>query len=176
MADISIAINKTSLVVGKTRELTFTTKDVEGLTRDATTQEVFAAIALSSVPNTLLHSLSESLLFGVYSGQNSLTGYLLIRSRSYPDTFASMLNWEKTMPRDIIPMLHPEYRRTMLANLIGREFIDERIGNTDTRILRDVNGTTLIVYKVVNKETLVVAGNEEAFSGLVSTLQTEITK
>lgn len=167
MADISIAFSDTKLATGKTRELVFVTKDAGGAARDASTAEVLNALSLFSPPDVLLNSLSTSLSYGIYANDRSPTGYLLIDTRSYPETFAGMLEWEKRMPNDLVPSMNPLYRRAALVNVHSKAFTDERIGAVDARVLRDSDGTMLLAYTVVNRSTLIITGGEEALRGLL---------
>lgn len=155
LADLSIAFGKTSLLEGGTRSVVFTVKDGSGGTQPATTNEVLAAISFSSPPDDLLRSFDDPPHYGIYS-QNRLTGYLQLPSRSYPNTFAGMLEWEPTMARDLIPVLDPWYGRKNIKDLLGRTFKDEHIDTFDARILRDPSGNTLIAYAFINKKILII--------------------
>lgn len=173
MADVLIAFGKTSLASGKARAITFVAKNEGFGKRDATLGEVMSAISISKPPKQLLSSLKDSFMFGFYVGENVTTGYLLLQSRSYADTFSGVLVWENTMSDDIIPLLHPNYGRTGLAGIRQKAFEDERVGTIDARTLKDVDGSTLIVYAIIDKSVILIAGNEEVFLGTLATLHGE---
>ncbi len=167
MADISIAFSDTKLATGKTRELVFVTKDSTGTVQDASTIEVLNALSLFSPPDILLNSLNESLSYGIYADDRTPIGYLIISTHSYPETFAGMLEWEKRMSDDLVPSMNPLHRRTALVDVHRKMFTDERIGGVDARVLRDKSGTMLLAYTVIDRNTLIITGGEEALRGLL---------
>ncbi|OGZ06218.1 MAG: hypothetical protein A2845_00205 [Candidatus Lloydbacteria bacterium RIFCSPHIGHO2_01_FULL_49_22] len=174
MADIFIAFGDTTLASGKIREIAFTVNNVEGGTSDASTAELFTALAHSIPPETLLRSLDETNTYGIYTGEHSLAGFFKVTSRSYPETFAGMLEWENSMANDLAPALNPNYGRTGLVTVRNKPFTDERLEGVDARVLRDDSGILLIAYTILERKTLVIAGGEEALRGLILSL-TETT-
>ncbi len=156
LADISIAFSKSSLPTGGSRSLVFLISE-RGDERKATLSEFLKATAQSSIPNTLTSSLSNDFTYHVFSN-STLSGVLMTQTRSYPDSFATMLDFESGMARAIIPVLNPWYDRKLIPRLDGRRFKDLRIGNADTRVLYDIDGASLLAYTFVNKKTLIIAG------------------
>ena len=156
LADISIAFSKTSLPTGGSRSLVFLISE-KGNEREATLSEFLEATTQNSIPNTLTSSLSNDFTYHVFSN-STLSGVLMTQTRSYPDSFATMLDFESGMARAIIPLLNPRYDRKLISRLDGRRFKDLRIGNDDARVLYDVDGTALLAYAFVNKKTLIIAG------------------
>lgn len=169
LADLSITFGKTSLPQDQTREISFDVQDPRGNIIPATTKEFFAALALRTPPDELLRSLSETLLYGIYS-KEKLTGYIQISSRSYPTTFSGMLLWEPTMYQDLTPVLNPWYDRKNIKNLLGRPFKDERIGTIDARVLRDMQGETVIAYTFVDKKILVITNSTDTLLAVTTKL------
>ena len=169
LADISIAFGKTSLPKGEAREISFKIKDENGNTRPATTGELLTAFSLRTPPNELLRSLSETLLFEIYSGEK-LTSYIQISSRSYPNTFAGMLSWEPNMSQDLTPVLNPWYNRKDIGGLFDHPFEDERIGTIDARVLRDAEGGTVLAYAFVNKKILLITNSTDTLLALATKL------
>lgn len=170
LADLSIAFGKTSLPQGGTREISFDIKGSNGGTRRATTAELMSALSLQPPPDGLLRSLSDTPYYGIYS-KDKLTGYLQISSRSYPNTFSGMLEWEPKMFKDLTPVLDPWYNRKNIDSLSDREFKDERIGTIDARVLRDQEGNTVIAYAFANKQTLIISDSTDTLLTLVTKLE-----
>jgi len=169
VADLSIAFGKTSLPQDEVREVSFTVKDPNGSIRTATTNEMLTALALKTPPKELLRSLGNTPLYGIYS-KEKLTGYIQIPSRSYPNTFSGMLLWEPSMWQDLTPVLDPWYNRKNIKNLMDRPFKDEHIGNIDVRVLRDVEGKTVIAYAFVDKKILIMSNSTDTLIALTTKL------
>lgn len=166
MADLSIAFAKTSLATGGIREVKFLIVDASG-SRSASTSELLRAISASPPPDGLLRSLGDESEYGIHA-LTSLTGYFYFRSRSYPNTFAGMLEWETNIARDLIPPFNPLYARKNILNLTGRAFKDERIGGRDSRILRDIDGKALIAYTFIDKKYLLITSTDLALASLLT--------
>lgn len=166
MADLSIAFAKTSLATGGIREVHFLITDESG-SRNASTSELLRAIAVTPPPDGLLRSLAGEPEYGIHA-LTSLGGYFYIRSRSYPNTFAGMLEWEANMARDLIPTFNPLYARKSIPDLTGRAFKDERIGGRDSRVLRDVDGKALIAYTFIDKKYLLITSTDLALASLLT--------
>lgn len=169
LADLSITFGKTSLPQGQTREVSFKIKEVDEKLRSATTKELLGALSLQTPPNELLQSLSDTPFYGIYS-QNKLTGYLQISSRSYPNTFSGMLLWEPNMFQDLTPVLNPWYDRKNINNLRDRIWKDEHLGTIDARVLRDVEGETVLAYTFINKKILLITNSTDTLLALTAKL------
>ncbi len=169
LADISILFKKTILLAKDTRKVIFLTKDASGGSREATAQEFLTAIPERPIPTELLRSLDTSFTFHVFSEQR-LSGGFTFLSRSYPNTFAAMLEWEKTMTQDLLPIINPQIKRTEINTLRGRQFKDMRIENIDTRALSDLEGNIILIYALPDKKHLIISGSLEAFTGAVAAL------
>ena len=165
LADILIAFKKTSLSVNETLSLVFTSTSKDRGVRAATVSEFFVATQADQVPNTLITSLEENFSYHIFSS-STLTGVLSFNSRSYANTFATMLDWEPSMATTLVPIVNPLYGNTQVKNLIGRGFKDKRIGKYDVRVLYDLDGVPTLAYTFINKKTLVIAGGSEALGAL----------
>ena len=172
LADISIAFSKTSLPTGGSRSLVFLISE-RGDERKATFTEFLKATAQGSTPSTLTSSLANDFTYRVFSN-STLSGVVMAQTRSYPDTFATMLDFESGMARAIIPVLDPWYDRKLIPRLDGRRFKDLRIGNYDARVLYDLDGAALLAYAFVNKKTLIIAGAADTLTEVLTS--TELSK
>ena len=166
MADLSIAFAKTSLATGGIRKVNFLITDASG-THNASTSDLLRATSVTPPPDGLLRSLGDEPEYGIHA-LTSLSGYLYLRSRAYPNTFAGMLEWETNMARDLIPTFNPLYARKNIPNLMGRSFKDERIGGRDARVLRDVDGKALIAYTFIDKKYLLITSTDLALASLLT--------
>lgn len=166
LADISIAFGKTFLPTGDRRTIVFVKKDGNGGMRGATKEEFFASISSKKVPNTLLVSLDNQFSYQVYS-TSTLAGIITLGSRSYPNTFASLLDWEPEMAETLIPALNPFYNRKSIRDLYDRKFKDEQYAGVAIRTLYDLDGDSVLSYGFVDKHTLVIAGKSDAVRSVI---------
>lgn len=169
LADLSITFGKTSLPQDQTREVSFKIKEADEKLRSATTKELLGALSLQTPPDELLQSLSDIPFYGIYS-KDKLTGYIQISSRSYPNTFSGMLLWEPNMFQDLTPVLNPWYDRRNIKDLRDRIFKDEHLGTIDARVLRDVEGETVLAYTFVNKKILLITNSTDILLALTAKL------
>ncbi len=163
LADVSILFGKTILASGDTRKVIFLINDASGKAREATAQEFLATIPERAPSDELLRSLDTSFTFNIFSGAK-LTGGFVFTSRSYDNTFAAILDWEKTMSQDLLPIIHPEIKRSDLKGLRDRPFKDMRIGNLDVRTLSDMEGNIILMYALPDKQHLIISGSPEVFT------------
>jgi hypothetical protein len=140
-------------------------------------------------PDILLRNVDVSSTVGVVSAGGQTGPFFILRVNSYERTFAGMLGWENRMLNDLQPF-YPQYAMPVpepattatstatstvqvpsLAALPSAEgFVDDVVSNIDVRMLKDGAGRTLIIYGYSDKETLVIARDEAAFTTLVARL------
>lgn len=169
LADLSITFGKTSLPQDQTREVSFKVKEADEKLRPATTKELLSALSLQTPPDELLQSLGDTPFYGIYS-KDKLMGYIQISSRSYPNTFSGMLLWESNMSQDLTPVIDPWYNRKNIKDLLGRSFEDEHLGTIDARVLRDMEGKTVLAYTFVNKKILLITSSTDTLLALTTKL------
>jgi hypothetical protein len=73
--------------------------------------------------------------------------------------FGALLGWEKTMADDLAAVLST-------GDATSDSFTDKTIGQTDVRILSD-NGTPILVYGFIGKNTVVLTQDLTAFTSLL---------
>ncbi len=115
------------------------------------------------LPDLLARTLNETFMIGAYgeaSGSNSNSMFIILKPRSYEQAYASMLNWEIDLVSDLAPIFQGS---RLTSTQTSGVFKDRLILNIDTRYLSDKDGKTIIFYAFLNKETLLIAQNEETF-------------
>jgi hypothetical protein len=75
--------------------------------------------------------------------------------------FGALLAWEPTMAADLAGMLET-------GNVPAAAYTDKTIGQTDVRILSD-DGTPVLVYGFIDKNTVAITQDIAAFTSLLST-------
>lgn len=133
-----------------------------------------------SAPEILLRNVEAQSTVGVVRADAETHPFFMFRVASYERTFAGMLQWETTIARDL-SRFYPEYPEevpfgtstassTISTPRMPRVFIDAVIDNHDVRVLKDEQGRQLILYGYRDKETLIIARSEKAFSELLARL------
>ena len=170
LADISIAFGKTYLPTGERRSIVFmTTNEVEGEHR-ATPIEFFSALQEAPTPSTFTVSLDSTLAYQVYSS-STLSGIIMLRTRAYANTFASLLEWEPRMANQFIPILNPLYSKKRIKELYNRPFKDNQILGVPVRELSDLDGISVLSYGFIDKKTLIIAGTHDALRAMIKEKQ-----
>ena len=62
-----------------------------------------------------------------------------------------------------------------LTPMVAKKFEDGVIVNKDVRILRDDNGNMILLYGIVDKETIIITVNDTAFKEIITRLNKEKT-
>lgn len=157
---------------------------------NATTTTVFSALPLSA-PGALLRNISSARsMAGVMNVKGTQSQFFILSVASYSDTFAGMLSWERSMPRDLAA-LFPSYTQSPIEQtafstvatttsttipVVAAAFRDEVVSNHDVRIYRDGTGKSILLYGYWNQATLVIARDPAAFAEIVERLATSRTQ
>lgn len=128
----------------------------------------------STAPDALKRSLSGKYLLGTYSNQNATERkdksslFLIFETTNYPQTYSSMLEWEKTMIKDFSKLFDiTEY------NDSEPRWKDVVINNKDTRVVYGESGEGLLYYVFVNKNHFIITNDTEALKELTSRILTK---
>jgi hypothetical protein len=128
---------------------------------------------------------------GIINDSTQTTVFFVLRADSYERTFAGMLAWEPTMLQDLgtFYSLYPASQSVTSGTASSTsasstpivssyseqpqstgQFVDEVVDNHDARALKDTAGNTLIVYGYSDKQTLIIARDESAFTQILGRL------
>lgn len=153
---------------------------------------VLAKAALAPAPSILLRNIADASTVGIIHAGTETGPFFALRVTSYERTFAGMLTWEPVLLRDLAA-LYPSYPEDAIEVPVldagatasttssttpaalppaqaRTRFEDGVVANHDVRVLRDTRGRSLVVYGYADKETLVIARDEAAFSALLTRL------
>jgi hypothetical protein len=135
-------------------------KDVEGntITRQIA-PNIFAGLIGPNMPSALARSFDSAYMYGI---ENSVSPkpFILLKTSSYDQAFANMLNWETKMIGDLTPILHLD------ASLNGQSFIDRVLVNKDIRAITAPDGTLIFLYGFLDNQTLVITTNAQTFQDI----------
>ncbi len=135
----------------------------------------------SRAPGSLIRSLNPVFMLGLLGGETiSIDAtstsqfnhvFLLIKLDSFDNAFPGMLEWEKNMRDDILPIFaSPE---TLATTSSATLFSDLTIQNKDARILKDSAGQTVLLYSFFNNNMLIITDNETSLKTIIGKLNAE---
>ena len=181
--EISFGTMKQIIFTEKNDSVSGNATGTTGDLRAATLAEWLQAIR-SRAPDTLIRSLDPSFTFGIYA-YTPHTSFVLIKVRSYDNTYAGMLQWEPYMKSD----LNGEVVDTSSSNTAGKVpggtsttaesntleakvFTDKVINNKDVRVLLNNAGGVELLYSFIDHNTLVITSNEQTLKEIIVRLTT----
>lgn len=135
----------------------------------------------SRAPGSLIRSLNPVFMLGLLGGETvsinaTSTGqlnhvFLLIKLNSFDNAFPGMLEWEKNMRDDILPIFaSPE---TLATTSPAALFSDLIVQNKDTRVLRNLTGQTVLLYSFFGNNMLIITDNELSLRAIIGKLNAE---
>jgi hypothetical protein len=136
--------------------------------------EGFLAILESHAPASLIRSFDSLFMLGII-GQRPRHTYLLIKLDSFENAFPGMLEWENTLPDDLLPLFSFEQEdasATSTPQILA--FTDATIQNRDVRVLKDQStGKTVLLYSFFDNSILIITDSEETLQSIVTRLNSE---
>lgn len=106
-----------------------------------------------------LPSFRQSITSARFATINHSSPVMVMRFVDEDTVKGGLLNWEKTMPSDMRVL----YNIPMEAE---GKFTDEKIGDTDVRLLR-YNNEILIIYGIINGNTILITSKVSDFAQIV---------
>lgn len=126
----------------------------------------------SRAPESLIRSLDQQFLLGVYSSDIN-SPFMLLKTSSYETAYAGMLSWEKELAIDMEGILYkkvePAYNPG--ATVSAGQYIDRVIANRDARAYIDATGRVLFYYAFVTNQIIIIAQNEDALKEVIERTQ-----
>jgi len=110
--------------------------------------------------------------FGLYNGK-TLSSFILLKTSFFQETYAEMLDWETSLALDLYSLTTGE---TLPEELSGKDWEDQVIQNTDTRVLKDASNQIRMLYSFMGtSDTLFIGTSEEAFVEVLTRLKNPIS-
>lgn len=182
--------NTLNITLGSVAEFILTKGKAEEKKRIDTS--TFMTILQTQAPSSLERSLAGEFVFGLHSGSGGYKPFIIFKTDSFQETFASMLNWETTLPNDLGPIfLSGDTNQT--NNLVATttetkmatssetgatngnfhlKWSDAVLRNKDARVVKDQNGQIVLLYSFVDQKTLIITTNENTLKELMDRLRT----
>lgn len=156
--------------------LLLTEKELGGLKTTVGAKHFLRRVS-SNVPDRLIRSLDDEFMLGVHVLGGSHP-FLVFKTPSFENAFASMLDWEDTMNEDLAPLFGGKLSEITAQSLdqargsstvpfsqifIPRVFNDVIVRNNDTRVLRNDLGDIALIYGFPSVDTIIVSTDENTF-------------
>jgi hypothetical protein len=155
---------------------TFAPGAVEELQLNMTTED-FLNLLQASTPGNLVRALDPLFMLGELGGSvdtpaGGLTHtFLIIKLDSFENAFPGMLDWEPTLATDMLPLFATDAE---VQNVSATStFSDITIQNKDARILKDINGHTVLLYSFYANNYLIITDNEDSLGALIGLLDSQ---
>lgn len=121
------------------------------------------------IPSILLRNVEAPSSLGIIHAGNETRPFFLLKVSSYQRTFLGMLDWESTIAEDFSEY-YPAYDTNQSIDATA-QFTDDIVASHSVRVLRDAQGRSILMYGyTANKEVLIIARDEAAFTILLSRL------
>jgi len=150
-------------------EAIFLSKKINEVEEKLNTKD-FLSLIESNAPGSLVRSLSEKYLLGEYiTTEKKSVKFLIFETNNYAQTYASMLEWEKTILKDLFIILNLK-NIPVESPLFEKQWKDVVINNRDARVLYGDNGEGILYYVFINKNHFVITSDKETLKEVISRL------
>ncbi len=135
----------------------------------------FLRILEANLPGALSRTLEDKFSFGFYSASN-LNTYLILKTDSFDNAFAGMLEWEDTIANDIGPLFfdHNQLLIATTTQSLGKNtFVDKVYENKDARVLMDKEGKPIMLWSIIDQTMIIIASNPMTLEELSRRMTTQ---
>lgn len=137
------------------------------------------SLAEISPPDLITRSLSSDWMLGVYANSSGLKNPFVITTNIFfQNTFAGIIQWEKTMPNDLKQYLYSGSAPiSTTSDIVIPDFTtrgqykDRIIKNRDVREYIAENGHIIFLYSFISNDKLVITNDEEALEEIIVRLE-----
>ncbi len=142
-----------------------------------TTKTLFEKLKLSA-PASLVRSLSDSYMIGMYTKSvsnipddpnNKSKLFIIFQSDDYEYSYAGMLDWEKTMVIDMLPIFNLETGESNIT-LSEKKWNDIIVNNKDARVSLNENNKPILYYLFIDKNNLIITESTDVIKEIYSRL------
>jgi hypothetical protein len=173
---LSAKLNDSQITVNKLYN-TYITSGTS-TSRKLITAGEFAAQTGFNMPDILKRTLLPDYMLGAYSFGKNLP-FIIFKSTYFENAYAGMLSWEINLKKDLLILFRlPGYENGggLIADLTptdNKKFEDGVIVNKDVRILKDEKNNVILLYGIIDKETIIITVNDTAFKEIINRLNKE---
>jgi len=136
----------------------------------------FLQILAPQAPPELLRTLSSNYLVGVHSFEENQP-FLLLQVDSYEVAYKAMLDWERTLRADLLPLFSrnpsPKTQGTpapasTTPQFLQTSFVDKVAENRDTRSYLNSSGDILLLWTFLGRNIILITTNEYTLREVLS--------
>lgn len=169
VSDLSEIIKKENQQNSGLIKALFFTRKINTLDEMLTSKN-FLSLIKSTAPDPLVRSLTDKYLLGKYTNsKNNSAMFLILQTTDYPQAYASMLDWEKTISQDLFTLFNINFQ-TQNNIPLEKQWKDIIINNKDARVLYSNNGEGILYYVFINKNNFVITNNLDALKEVIARL------
>lgn len=151
-----------------------------GTARQLISADEFVTQAGFDMPDMIQRTLLPDFMIGTYSQEVNLP-FIILKTSYFENSYAGMLSWERNIENDFQTLFKlPGYENSgnvldKLTPTTVKKLEDGVILNKDVRILRDENKKIILLYSIIDKETIVITVSDVAFKEILNRLNKEKT-
>lgn len=180
MTNLSAARQKSNLSLGLVEWFYLEEPPTERLVpaRQVSIYELLGTIS-PDIPADLTRVLGQTYFIGVHSFDENQP-FLLMQVDSYEVAYKGMLDWERTMRRDLSPLFNrnPSPRlptqgatgATSTPQFLQTGFVDKVVENRDTRAIVNDDGEILLLWTFLGRNIILITTNEYTLREVISRL------
>jgi hypothetical protein len=148
-------------------------------TKTLLTSSEFVSLADFKMPDIIKRTLLPDYMVGMFTFGENLP-FIIFKSSYFENAYAGMLGWEKDLEKDLKVLFRLtgyENNDSILDKLTPtsiKSFEDMVIANKDVRLIQDEKGEIILLYGIIDKETIIITVNEKVFKEIVNRLNKEI--
>jgi hypothetical protein len=174
---LSSRLNDTQIPVNNLYNIYLTTTSTS-TTRKILNSNDFIKLAGFKMPDIIKRTILPDFMVGMFSfGENF--PFIIFRSSYFENAYAGMLDWEKDLEKDVQVLFRLsgyENSGNILSELSApntKKFEDLVIVNKNVRLIRNEKGEIILLYAIIDKETIIITVNERTFKEIVDRLNKE---
>jgi len=140
----------------------------------------FISLMKFQMPDIAKRTLLPNFMVGMYSFDRNLP-FIILKTSSFENTYTGMLGWESYLQKDFAEIFRlPGYKNgggiiSALTPTSANKFGDGTILNKDVRVLRNDSNDIILLYGIIDKETIIITVNDFVFKEIISRLNKEKT-
>ncbi len=175
---LSTGLNTIEIPIGKFYNVYLTTGTSTNR-RLLSSQEMISLLGFK-MPDIIKRSLFPDFMIGMYNTKLN-SPFIIFKVSYFENAYAGMFDWEKDLEKDFETLFRlPGYEQ--LGSLISeitasndKKFQDAVILNKDIRLIKDENNQIILLYSIIDKETIVITTSDTAFKEIIDRLNKEKT-
>jgi len=178
--DLSVLIKQEQPINLNSIKALFFTKKINNIPEIITSND-FLSLVETKAPGALTRSLSGKFLLGKYSDESTINKdnksaiFLILETTDYSQAYASMLEWEKTMLKDLFLLF--DINISSSDDLVfEKTWKDIIINNKDARVLYGEDSQALLYYVFINKNDFIITNNINALKEVTERILTKNAK